>query len=186
MGSTHGEMLAVKAINEIGIGNNFLGHTGTIKRIKFQTQPHRRRVGGDHLCGSKRPSRSSSRPLGCGPTWPRSGATSRLATRIRVAATTRHAFAKAAELDAGRSAPPLGAEHESSGNTAPIGVENVQLPSALGACPVRYAEPPRLAQQRDRIPDSYCAAGTCGAPRGARSASIALLDAYSVRAGGNI
>jgi trimethylamine--corrinoid protein Co-methyltransferase len=33
------EMLAVKAIHEIGIGNNFLSHASTIKHMKSQSQP---------------------------------------------------------------------------------------------------------------------------------------------------
>ena len=33
------EMLAVKAIHETGIGNNFLSHTSTIKHMKSQSQP---------------------------------------------------------------------------------------------------------------------------------------------------
>jgi trimethylamine--corrinoid protein Co-methyltransferase len=33
------EMLAVKAIQEIGIGNNFLSHASTINHMKSQSQP---------------------------------------------------------------------------------------------------------------------------------------------------
>ena len=33
------EMLAVDAIREIGIGNNFLSHTSTLKHMKSQSQP---------------------------------------------------------------------------------------------------------------------------------------------------
>jgi len=33
------EMLAVKAIHETGIGNNFLSHASTIKHMKSQSQP---------------------------------------------------------------------------------------------------------------------------------------------------